>query len=114
MVDSLRNVLRFKVGSFPSAKESRPVDAELFVWVYLGTGQNGEVFAWLEKSYAQHQNRASNQFSCSQRLAEPTGKSSFVLERVGKEISFPGPISRHPENSPSLSPSFAHRCCAQV
>ena len=32
------------------------MDADLFVWAYLGTGDNDEVFAWLEKGYAQHSN----------------------------------------------------------
>jgi len=35
---------------------NKPVDADLFVWAYLGTGDNDEVFAWLEKGYAQHSN----------------------------------------------------------
>jgi hypothetical protein len=33
---------------------NQPVDADLFVWAYLGTGDNDEAFAWLEKGYAQH------------------------------------------------------------
>jgi hypothetical protein len=32
------------------------VDAGLSVWAYLGAGGNDEVFAWLEKGYAQHSN----------------------------------------------------------
>ena len=36
--------------------KNKPVHAELFVWAYLGTGDNGEVFACLEKGYLQPSN----------------------------------------------------------
>jgi Flp pilus assembly protein TadD len=34
----------------------QPVDAAAFVWAYLGTGNQDEVFSWLGKAVAQHSN----------------------------------------------------------
>jgi tetratricopeptide (TPR) repeat protein len=42
--------------TFQRLTRNQPVDAYLFVWAYLGTGDNDKVFAWLEKGYAQHSN----------------------------------------------------------
>jgi TolB-like protein/DNA-binding winged helix-turn-helix (wHTH) protein/Tfp pilus assembly protein PilF len=42
--------------AFQRLTRNQPVDAYLFVWAYLGTGDNDKVFAWLEKGYAQHSN----------------------------------------------------------
>jgi TolB-like protein/DNA-binding winged helix-turn-helix (wHTH) protein/Tfp pilus assembly protein PilF len=42
--------------TFQRSTRNQPVDAGLFVLAYLGTGNNDQVFAWLEKGYAQHSN----------------------------------------------------------
>jgi TolB-like protein/DNA-binding winged helix-turn-helix (wHTH) protein/Tfp pilus assembly protein PilF len=40
--------------TFQRLTRNQAVDADLFVWAYLGTGDKEKVFAWLEKGYAQH------------------------------------------------------------
>ena len=42
--------------TFQRLTGNQPVDAGLSVWAYLGTGDNDEVFAWLEKGYTEHSN----------------------------------------------------------
>jgi len=42
--------------TFERLTRNQPVDAYLFVWAYLGTGDNDKVFAWLEKGFAQRSN----------------------------------------------------------
>jgi hypothetical protein len=45
------------LGTLQRLTRNQPVDAGLFVWAYLGTGDNDEVFAWLEKGYVEHSNK---------------------------------------------------------